>query len=177
MILKYKEEMQKNGLSLNDLPEDARTGIDQLNDVLKALNMLEKAGKKPSEKTLRKIKAMDKWVTYEIYDHLNDTDKNNTEMPFEDDEIINEIKKDIIDDSFTVIPAKPDLSIQIELEIKNMYDNGLHSITVEDLKRKSPKCYDLLFNSYDPEEDNGIATSYYSLLENKNDDLFYIKKL
>ena len=35
MEFKYKEEMQKNGLTINDLPEDAQTGIEQLNDVAK----------------------------------------------------------------------------------------------------------------------------------------------
>ena len=38
--------------------------------------MLEKSGKKPTAKTIRKVKAMDKWVCYEIYDQVNDTDKN-----------------------------------------------------------------------------------------------------
>ena len=70
MEFKYIEELKNNGLSINDLPEDAQTGIDQLKNILKGLNMLEKSGKKQTQKTLRKIKAMDKWVCYEIYDHI-----------------------------------------------------------------------------------------------------------
>lgn len=181
MEFKYKEEMQKNGLTINDLPEDAQTGIEQLNDVARGLNMLEKSGKKPTAKTLRKIKAMDKWITYEIYDHVNETDNNSDDMPFED-EIIDDLKSEIIEnaeaESVKVPIATPvdSLPLQIEAELKAMHDAGINSIDIDDLKSKSPKCYKILFDTYDPDEDNGIETSLYSIIESKSDDKFHIKK-
>ena len=73
MDLKYKKEMEKHGLSYAELPEDAQTGIDAINDVLRGFNMLEKKGQRPSAKAVKKLNAMDKWVYYEILDVVNDT--------------------------------------------------------------------------------------------------------
>ena len=177
MEFKYKEEMQKNGLTINDLPEDAQTGIEQLNDVARGLNMLEKSGKKPTAKTLRKIKAMDKWITYEIYDHVNETDNNSDDMPFED-EIIDDLKSEINENGEVKSVEAPidSLPLQVEAELKAMHDVGINSIDIDDLQTKSPKCYKILFDTYDPDEDNGIETSLYSIIESKSDDKFHIKK-
>ena len=174
MEFQYEKEMQKNGLTYSDLPEDAKTGIDQIADIKKALNMLEKSGKKPSPKTIKKVKAMDKWVCYEIYDHVNATEKNEDDMPFDDEEILGEIEGQVKDDMET--HANNSKGMQIEVEIKNLYDNGFKNIDIEDLKIKAPTCYDILFDTYDPEEENGIETTNYSLIEGREDDMFHVKK-
>jgi len=182
MEFKYIEELKNNGLNINDLPEDAQIGIDQLKNFLKGLNMLEKSGKKPTQKTLRKIKAMDKWVCYEIYDHINETDSNSDDMPYEDE--IDEINDELIEETnaeTTIFEKKEGnlqnkLAFEIETEIKTIFDSGIEFIEIETIKLKAPKCYNLLFDTYDPESDNGIITSYYSMLENKQDGVFYINK-
>ena len=93
MELKYKEALEEHDLSISELPEDAKIGITNINDVLKGIAMLEKKGKQPSQATYNKVRAMDKWVYYEILDYLNDTDKNEDEIPFESEEILEEIYK------------------------------------------------------------------------------------
>jgi hypothetical protein len=178
MEFQYEKEMKKHGLNYADLPEDAQTGIDQIKDVSKALNMLEKSGKKPSAKTLKKVKAMDKWVCYEIYDHINNTDENDDDMPYEDDEILDEIEGQVKDDMEQHANNKQqnEKGMQVEAEIKNLYDNGVKIIDIEELKGKAPLCYDILFDTYDPDEENGVETSNYSLIEGKEDDMFHVKK-
>jgi hypothetical protein len=94
MELKYKQALEEHDLSISELPEDAKIGITNINDVLKAISMLEKKGKKPSQQTYNKLRAMDKWVYYEILDYLNDTDKNEEEIPFESDDVIEDFKED-----------------------------------------------------------------------------------
>jgi hypothetical protein len=66
--------------------------------------------------------------------------------------------------------------MQVEQEIKNLYDNGVKTIDIEELKTKAPTCYDILFDTYDPEEENGLETTNYSLIEGKEDDIFHVKK-
>jgi hypothetical protein len=85
--LQYKKALAQYNLSESKLPEDAQIGISIVTDTLKAANMLEKRGKSISEKTIKKIKAMDKWIYYEILDTVNDTDKNEDEMPFDKKEV------------------------------------------------------------------------------------------
>ena len=60
MEFQYEKEMQKHGLKYADLPEDAQTGIDQIKDVNKALNMLEKSGK---NQLLRRLKKSRQWIS------------------------------------------------------------------------------------------------------------------
>jgi hypothetical protein len=174
MEFQHEKEMQKHGLTYSDLPEDAQTGIDQIADIKKALNMLEKSGKKASPKTIKKVKAMDKWVCYEIYDHVNETNKNNEEMPYNEEEVIDEIEGQVKDDMEANVNNSK--GMQVEQEIKNLYDNGVKTIDIEELKTKAPTCYDILFDTYDPEEENGLETTNYSLIEGKEDDIFHVKK-
>ncbi len=178
MEFQYEKEMQKHGLKYADLPEDAQTGIDQIKDVNKALNMLEKSGKKPTAKTIKKVKAMDKWVCYEIYDHLNNTDNNDDDMPYEEEEVLEEIEDQVKEEMEEHAEQKQanDKGSKVEAEIKALHENGVKTIDIEDLRSKAPTCYDILFDTYDPDEENGIETSRYSLIERKDDDLFHVKK-
>jgi hypothetical protein len=88
MEYQYKKAMEEYELTYGKLPEDAQTGIDQIKDIEKAILMLEKNGKSPTEKTMKKIRAMDKWVYYEILDFVHDTDKNEDDMPFEKNKLL-----------------------------------------------------------------------------------------
>jgi hypothetical protein len=168
MEYQYIKAMEEFDLSYGELPEDAQTGIDQIKDVEKAINMLQSRGKNPTEKTLKKLRAMDKWVYYEILDHVNDTDNNEDEIPFDDEEIINELEvKDV------VIPPH---NLRIEDELKSLYDSGKKAYSIEQLKSNASNVYDVIFEGYDPDEENGVETSNYSLIE-KNDNLFHISKI
>ena len=136
MELQYQKAMEENDLQLSDLPEDAITGIENINDVLKAVKMLEKSGKLPTPKTMKKLKAMDKWVYYEILDHLHGTDKNEDEIP-ED----------------------------IEGQLESMMKSGKTTWSFNEIKQHAKKTWDVLFNSYEEGGENGIKTNKYSLIE------------
>jgi hypothetical protein len=169
MEYQYIKAMEEFDLSFGELPEDAQTGIEQIKDVEKAINMLNNRGKRPTEKTLKKLRAMDKWVYYEILDYVNDTDKNDDEMPYDDDEIINELEGG----NNVVIPP---YALRIEDELKSLYDSGTKSYSIDQLKSSASSVYDVIFDGYDPDEENGVQTSNYSLIE-KNDNLFHISKI
>ena len=93
MELKYLNAMEENGLKQADLPKDAKIGIKQINQILKALKMLEKTGKNIKPETFEKLATLDKWVYYEILDHIHDTNKNDEEKPVEAKEVIEEMKE------------------------------------------------------------------------------------
>jgi hypothetical protein len=44
----YQKLMQENGLEFNDLPEDAKHGIEAIRNIEKAINMAENIGLKKS---------------------------------------------------------------------------------------------------------------------------------
>ena len=86
MELQYKKAIEEYDLTINQLPEDAITGIEQINHVLKGINMCKKSGKPIKESVYKKLRAMDKWVYYEILDYLHDTEKNNDDIPYEEED-------------------------------------------------------------------------------------------
>ena len=180
MKLNYETELEEHDLSVNDLPAEKKTGIKQINQIKRAISMLEKKGKSPSEETLNKIKAMDKWVTYEIYDLLNETDDNEEEIPFEADEVVEDIQEQIEESNKTNevenTPVEIDpKGLEIEIELKQLFDVGKTKFDIEELQSNAPISYDLLFDTYEPDEQNGIETSQFKLME-KTDGLFYISK-
>lgn len=175
MDLQYKKVMEQNGLELSDLPEDAQIAIENINEVSRALNMLEKRGKTPTQKTLNKLKALDKWATYEIYDILKDTDKNDDEMPENPEKLVQEINEQAVDGN----PEQPQeinkVGLEIESEIENLLKTGKTNFNFDELKKSAKRTYDVLFDGYEEGYDNGIETSRYNLIETDKH-LFTISK-
>lgn len=164
----YERLMEEYDLTYSELPKEAKIGISAIKNIEKAMIMVEKKGQTVSQATINKIKANDKWTMSEILDYVNDTDKNDDELPFEEDEIIDELKaKDV------VIPPH---HLRIEDELKTLYTTGKKRYTIEELGDSAPSVYSALFDVYDPDEENGIQTSYYSLIE-KEDNLFHLSKI
>ena len=185
MELMYVKAMEEYDLKIGDLPEDAQTGIDQIKDVLKGIHVNESKGKTISEKVYKKLRAMDKWVYYEILDLVDETDKNNDEIPHTADEVKDEIEEEVEeqeeeeedeeqneteeednDDDFNSAPVgDPEKGKMIESDFKIAYESGKTKITLEELKNVSKTAYNVIFENYDDSGDNGIVTTHYTLLE------------
>jgi hypothetical protein len=172
MELQYKKALEQHKLNVNVLPEDAITGIEQINHVLKAIHMCEKQGKPVKESVYKKLRAMDKWVYYEILDYLHDTDNNDDDIPFDKNDVIDDLDKnknkkgteDSDDDE-----QQPDaLGVAIENELDSLYESGKTSYSIEELKNSAKKTYSELFNAYENGGENGITTSKYTLIEDSN---------
>jgi hypothetical protein len=189
MEFQYKKAMEDNGLSYKDLPEDAQTGIDQIKDVEKAFAMLEAKGKKPTAKTIRKMKALDKWVYYEILDFLQDTDENADTPDHDKEEILNDLDDDSKDgkgeddnstdnndkdDNSTEMDENKKLGFTIEAELEKMFETGQKEWDIEDVSKVAKNTYNFLFESHASGEENGVKTNKYSLIE--KGDVFVLSK-
>lgn len=170
MELQYLNAMEQYNLQKSDLPEDAQVGIENIEDVIEGMRLTEARGKTISEKTFKKLKAMDKWVYYEILDLVNDTDENEEEIPFESEEVIDEIEGEDESDS---LPDEDDeevygdenLGKKIDEELQNAHQTGLTTISLEDLKKVSRSAYDVIFQGYEENGDNGLETNNFTLIE------------
>ena len=169
--LQYKKALAQYNLSESKLPEDAQIGISIVTDTLKAANMLEKRGKSISEKTIKKIKAMDKWIYYEILDTVNDTDKNEDEMPFDKKEVIAEIEEEATKSNVNNEKGK-----SVETELSKLYESGKNIYTLNELKSSAKNTYDIVFDNYDEEGENGLMTSNYDLIETDKETFTLTKK-
>jgi hypothetical protein len=164
----YEKMMEEYELSYSELPQDAKYGIQAIKNIEKSMLMVEAKGQEVSNATINKVKANDKWVMNEILDYVHDTDDNDDDMPYEKEEIIDELETKTV-----VIPPH---HLRIEDELKTLYSTGKKRYSIEELGDAAPSVYNALFDVYDPEEENGIETSYYSLIE-KDDNLFHLSKI
>jgi hypothetical protein len=171
--LRYLTEMEKNSLTKADLPKDAQTGITQINQILKAIKMLDSQGKTVSQKVLDKLAMLDKWTTFEILDHVNDTKKNTDEKPVEAKEVIEEIKEEAKEDKEDADdkdekeekPAAKTMGDFINDELHKMHESGQSDFTIDEVKDKARNSYNAIFENYKEGEENGVETTYYSLME------------
>ena len=170
MELQYVKALKEHGLKISDLPEDAQTGISEINKILKGFTMIEKKGLKPTAASIKKLKTLDKWVYYEILDYLHDTDKNDEDMPVDADDVLgdNNLNQNL------ELTEVDQLGLQIDAELDALFATGKKQFTIDEIKSSSRKTYKEIWDNYEPDDDNGIITSKYSFLENDNE-LFELK--
>lgn len=69
-----------------------------------------------------------------------------------------------------------ELGLQVEAELNSMYEQNQKEWDIEDIRGVAKKTYDLIFDNYDDNEENGIETSNFSLLEKKDEEMVFILK-
>lgn len=179
MELKYLQAMEEHGLTKKDLPEDARTGIEEIEKVMHAMGLAERNGRKITQKTFKKLAAMDKWVYYEILDMVNDTDKNEDEIPYEAEDIVEDEQMGDEDErdenQNSTQTGDSALGVKIDQELKVLYDKGKTELSWDDLKDASTTAYNVVFDNYDNTGENGLETSNFRLIET-NEDVFTLTK-
>ena len=175
MELKYVKELEKYGLKVKDLTEDGKTGVREINKSLDFIKMGEAKGKTPSADVLAKIKTIDKWVCYEIYDMVEDTDENDDELPYDSKEIIEDLEEEYSEDDDLEKDEQPQNIKQvvktnadgnrINAELIELGKSGKNEYTIAEIKSSSPTTYKAIFDVYEKGEQNGVQTNTYSLIE------------
>jgi hypothetical protein len=194
MELQYVKAMEEYGLRESQLTEDAKVGIATIKQSLKGVKLNEARGISISPKTIQKIKANDKWVYYEILDMVNDTDKNEDEMPYEEEEILDDLEVDDEDENEqpneeeeeeerevfqgrkTEQEGDSSTGIVIEQDFKAMWDADKKVVKLDQLKSLSKNAYNTIFDNYDESGDNGIETSHFTLIETDEYEFTLTKK-
>lgn len=168
----YKQVMDENNIPFSKLPYDAKEGIEDINNILKAISMAEKKGKKVNQSTIQKVNRLDKWVALEILDNHFGSDENTDYSGVNADEIVNEIK-DVTNEP----TIDEDIDANIDVELKSLHDaNPRKTYTIEDLKKLAPISYEYIFDLYDEDEENGVETTNYDVSENPETKLYLITK-
>lgn len=170
MELQYVKELEKYDLQVKNLPEDAQTGIKEIKKALSFIKMGEAKGKTTSPDAIKKIRAMDKWVCYEIYDAVEDTDENEDEIPFESEDVqddledADESKDEQPQNIKQVVKTNADGN-KINLELIELGKSGKFEYTIAEIKSAAPTTYKAIFDVYEKGEQNGVQTNAYSLIE------------
>jgi hypothetical protein len=178
--LQYVKELENYNLKVKDLTEDGKTGVSEIKKTLDYIRRGENSGKTPSDEVLRKIKTIDKWVCFEIYDMVEDTDENDDEIPYDSEEIIEELEEEYAEDEDDdsgedeqpqnvqkIVKTNADGN-RINSELVELGKSGKNEYTIDEIKRIAPTTYKAIFDTYQKGEDNGVQTKTHSLIEFEN---------
>lgn len=181
----YEKLMEEHNLTVSDLPKDAQMGIMEIKKVETGFKNIEKQGRKPTNNSIAKVKAIDKWVVNEILDYLDETNENDEEMPHTADEVIkgseeplNETSgdKDQVGDNTPPEVKGGQEAIEIEAELQALFTAGKTKLTSDEVKASAPKAYKHLFEGYVDGDENGVETTRYALLESDTAGTFELTK-
>jgi hypothetical protein len=199
----YEKLIAEKNLQVKDLPADAKIGIEAIKDIEKVVRMRQKSQKEITETMVNKLKYHDNAVCRAILDSLDVEDPKGDAEDFveefekkdgyekidgltegegegegeeeKDPEPKLEPEPEPKKDEPAGPPKKEDL--EVEEEIKKLHESGKKEVSMEELKTLAPKAWQLIFNNYTKEGDNGIETDRYSLFEENAEYMFTINKL
>lgn len=180
--LAFEKLLNEKGIQESDLPEDAQVGIKSIREILSAIKLTEKQGRTVRPSAIAKLRANDKWVVREIYDFIDDKDDNKEPLPNPAKKVITEIRDDDSGAKKDAEPNTPQITDaeakarKIDLEFEELLKQNKSILTLDELKAAAPTAYDVLFEAYNAEEENGIETTHYLLIEGAEKEKFTLTK-
>lgn len=168
MSLRSLDAIEKYDINIDELPEDAQTGISNIEEILRGFHALDSRGLEPKPQTVKKLMAIDKWVYNEIIDFVEGTDDNSSNAPYSSEDLVDEVHEQLAEggsDENAPDPKEVKIGDAIEAELKSLYDAQKTSMTIEELAKVAKTTYGVLFDIYEEGEDNGVKTTNYAVYE------------
>jgi len=161
----FEKLLKESDLTVTDLPKDAQIGIKSIKQIENAIRMTEKRGQNVSQAVRDKIQANDKWVVREILDFIEDNESQFADLPNPATEVIPEITQETQETQET--PQDP-TGIKVDNELMAIFETGEENeFTSDELRTLAKNTYSVIFNNYNEDEDNGVQTSNYKLVESQ----------
>ena len=167
MKLGYEKLLDKHDIDSNDLSNDVQLRIREITQLKNLILSKKRIGQNVSDITLDKLKEKDSELCDIIlediedldFDENNDTDENQDET-FENENF-----------------GDQETGILIDEELKMFSGTGQSTITLNNMKSIMPNVYDVIWESYEDNDENGISTSNFDLIETgKNSETFKLIK-
>ena len=150
---------------------------------------------------MSKLRFKDKWIVNELLDYIEDSEEEEDDDDSDDNDHDND--QDLADDSDDDDSDDDDSDdddsddddseeeedenesdeieadgVLIDSELIALLNSGKSTITFTDLKNLAPETEKLIFQNYEPNSENGIITTNFSLIETaQNSEIFKISKL
>lgn len=167
MKLGYEKLLEKQDLDANDLSNDVQLRIREITQLKNLILSKKRIGQNVSDITLEKLKEKDAELCDIILEDIEDLDldDDNDSDENQDENFENENFGD------------QETGILIDEELKMFSGTGQSTITLNNMKSIMPNVYDVIWESYEDNNDNGISTSNFDLIETgKNSETFKLIK-
>ena len=181
MKLAFEKLLETNNLEISDLPKITQVEIKELTQLKSLIDSKMTIGQNVTPATLQKIKDKDNAIVDDILEFLgdDDTDEDDNEIDrFSDDDDTDEDDNDNNEDDEDDDTDGQNMdAITIDKELHNLFKSGLTTLSLAQLRDNAPETYECIFDTYGQDEENGINTSNYSILETSpNSETFKILK-
>lgn len=167
MKLGYEKLLEKQDLDSNDLSNDVQLRIREITQLKNLILSKKRIGQNVSDITLEKLKEKDAELCDIILEDIEDLDldDDNNSDENQDENFENENFGD------------QETGILIDEELKMFSGTGQSTITLNNMKSIMPNVYDVIWESYEDNDENGISTSNFDLIETgKNSETFKLIK-
>jgi len=160
----YEKLMQEYNLKESDLTKKAKVAITAIKNIEKSL--VRQKGKSNfkgmSDETREKIEINDQFAVDEI-EMMMDSD--------DDDSNADNQKKEPI----VTLTEEEKKGNEIESELKKLVESNKLSYTIDELRNVAPVTYEEIWDNYEDDEENGVGTSNFKIMEDSNN-LFNVTK-
>jgi hypothetical protein len=162
MKLAFEKLLENNNLEVSELPKITQVEIREANSLKGLISSKKNIGQNVSSETLQKLEDKDNSICDDILDYI-DADEDSDDS--ENDSQADDYDEDDSD------------GVTIDQELHNLYKSGMTTLDFNDIRNNAPAIYECLFDTYGQDEENGINTSNYSIIETSpNSETFNITK-
>ena len=183
MKLAFEKLLETNDLEISDLPKITQVEIKELTQLKSLIVSKMNIGQNVTPATLQKIKDKDNEIVDDILEYLgeedddtDDYDDDNIDRYSDDDDTDEDDNNNDDTDEDDIDEDNMD-AITIDRELHNLYKSGATILTLADLRDNAPTTYECIFDTYGQDEENGINTSNYTIVETSlNSEKFKILK-
>jgi hypothetical protein len=175
MKLGFEKLIEEHNIDVNDLPRDTQIAISDLEELKARVLAKTNIGQNISEATIERIRVKDQMIIRNILEVIEEDDDNSGTDDFRN---FSDDEDDSSDDNFQGGGLEnSETAIAIDKELDSLHRSGVTQIGLSELKNRARATFNLIWDSYESNSENGIVTSNYELIETQaNSEEFTLNK-
>ena len=181
MKLGFEKLLEEHDIEVENLPNDLQISIEELQNSKERILAKTRIGHNVNEQTLERLRVKDQMVVRALLELIEDEDDDNKDDEDEDkddDTMGNNYNEEDEDEDDDVVNVSPQVAIAVDKELNSLFSAGVTTVSLSELRSRARNTYNLLWDSYEQDSENGIATSNFELIEtNTNTEEFNLTKL
>lgn len=177
MKLAFEKLIEKYDLEVSELPKITQVEIREINALKGLIESKRTIGQNVTPETMEKLKDKDSSIVDDIlgYVEMQDSEEEEEETESEDSE---DDSEDNSEEEEEEDNSDDEDGVSIDSELNELFKSGRTTLNFSQIRNFAPTTYECLFETYGKDEENGIITSNYSIIETSpNSETFNISKI
>lgn len=176
MKLAFEKLIEKYDLEVSELPKITQVEIREINALKGLIESKRTIGQNVTPETMEKLKDKDSSIVDDILGYVEAQDSEEEEA--EEEETESDDSEDDSEEEEEEDNSDDEDGVSIDSELNELFKSGRTTLNFSQIRNFAPTTYECLFETYGKDEENGIITSNYSIIETSpNSETFNISKL